>query len=491
IALEITPDIQGGETIDFVTISGVPNGAELSAGTDKGDGTWTLSEAQLNGLTITPPLDSHADFTISVNATLTDGSVTESDSIAVEVTADADTIVSGPDVVGDEDTAIALTITPDVQGGETIDFVTISGVPAGAALSAGTDNGNGTWTLTEVQLNGLTITPPADSNVDFDLGVSATLTDGSVTPTDSIGVTVDAVADTPDVTVSDATGAEDTVIGLNVGASVPDSTETVDFVTISGVPAGASLSAGTDNGNGSWTLTEAQLDGLTLTPPQDFNGSIELAVSATSTDGSTSDAQPLSVAVSAVPDIPVVTVAAASGAEDTSIALSISASVPNSTETVDFITISGVPLDASLSAGTDNGDGTWTLIPEQLDGLLLTPADDFNGDFDLSVTATSTDGGTSQAAPMNVDVTPVAEDVSVFFTVSNGGTTTTIPGPDDFEEPETITVGDADVQFEYEDADSAAVSVTDDWSSIRTIEATSDEAADVVLQNFVETDVTL
>jgi large repetitive protein len=44
-------------------ISGVPSGAVLSAGTDNGDGSWTLTSAQLSGLTITPPANSDGDFT--------------------------------------------------------------------------------------------------------------------------------------------------------------------------------------------------------------------------------------------------------------------------------------------------------------------------------------------------------------------------------------------------------------------------------------------
>ena len=53
-------------------------------------------------------------------------------------------------VVGDEDNSIALTITSsllDTDGSETLS-IEISGVPAGATLSAGTDNGGGLWTLT-------------------------------------------------------------------------------------------------------------------------------------------------------------------------------------------------------------------------------------------------------------------------------------------------------------------------------------------------------
>src|SRR5690606_6209124 len=61
-------DTDGSETLS-ITISGVPTGAMLSAGTNLGNGTWTLTPAQLAGLTITPPANSDADFTLTVTAT--------------------------------------------------------------------------------------------------------------------------------------------------------------------------------------------------------------------------------------------------------------------------------------------------------------------------------------------------------------------------------------------------------------------------------------
>src|SRR5262249_3696240 len=50
-------------------------------------------------------------------------------------------------------------------------------------------------------------------------------------------------------------------------------------VTITGVPPGATFSAGTNNGNGSWSFTQAQLMGLTVTVPT--GGLLSLGVTAT------------------------------------------------------------------------------------------------------------------------------------------------------------------------------------------------------------------
>ena len=54
------------------------------------------------------------------------------------------------------------------------------------------------------------------------------------------------------------------------------------------------------------------------------------------------------------------------------------------------ITVGGVPNGATLSAGTDNGNGTWTLVSDDLQGLAIKVDTDGVSDFDLTVTATST-----------------------------------------------------------------------------------------------------
>ena len=96
------------------------------------------------------------------------------------------------------------------------------------------------------------------------------------------------VADAPALTFGGGgtvAGNEDTAIALPIQATLgqPDA-DAVITVTITGVPAGVTLSAGTRNANGSWTLTPAQLAGLTLTSDgetQHFN----LTVTAANVDG--------------------------------------------------------------------------------------------------------------------------------------------------------------------------------------------------------------
>ena len=99
-------------------------------------------------------------------------------------------------------------------------------------------------------------------------------------------VEVPKIADAPTLSASDVSGDEDSAIALDVSAALRDldgGNETLS-ITISGVPDGAILSAGTNNGNGTWTLTPGQLSGLTITPGENYNGSFNLSVTATSTE---------------------------------------------------------------------------------------------------------------------------------------------------------------------------------------------------------------
>ncbi|MDM8350409.1 tandem-95 repeat protein, partial [Pseudomonas sp. sp1636] len=92
-------------------------------------------------------------------------------------------------------------------------------------------------------------------------------------------------------------------IALSLAAQLVDNdgSETLGLV-LSGLPAGARLSAGADNGNGSWTLTSSDLNNLHLLPPAGYTGTLNLTLSGTATEtanGHTaSSSQSFSVTVS-------------------------------------------------------------------------------------------------------------------------------------------------------------------------------------------------
>ncbi len=200
--------------------------------------------------------------------------------------------LGGAAASGAEGSAIALDISSALAcaGGFESLTVTISGVPAGAMLSAGHDNGDGSWSLSADDLDGLAITPPADWGADFMLTVTATASEaGGDTATTSAGLQVSAAGVADDRSsrgVSAASSAVMSAISLHVSTALADSDGSESLtVTVAGVPSGAVLSAGADNGDGSWTLSAGELDGLTITPPAGADEDFSLAVTATAREG--------------------------------------------------------------------------------------------------------------------------------------------------------------------------------------------------------------
>ena len=116
-----------------------------------------------------------------------------------------------------------------------------------------------------------------------------------------------------------ASGVEDGRVPIPILVDAPSASEAL-LVTIDGVPPGGRLSAGTDAGAGSWTLTRDQLADLVLIPPPDFNGNFALSITLTVVVS-----ENLPVIVTPVADPPVLVVSAAAGAEDRPVPISLAA----------------------------------------------------------------------------------------------------------------------------------------------------------------------
>ncbi|MDC7218080.1 MAG: hypothetical protein PQJ28_03550 [Spirochaetales bacterium] len=203
-------------------------------------------------------------------------------------------------------------------------------------------------------------------------------------------------AQPPVLSVVAAQGQEDSSIALSINAALADTdngAETLSLL-ISGVPEGAVLSAGVNLGDGVWRLTPGQLNGLTFTPPPNASGDVDLVVTAISTEqnGSTSSTtQTLSIDIVGVADAPLLSVSFGSGNEDASVPLEITGTLVDTdgSETLQYL-VESVPEGAVLSAGTNNGDGTWTLSADDLSNLTFTPPLNFSGTIQLSVSDIAT-----------------------------------------------------------------------------------------------------
>jgi Ca2+-binding RTX toxin-like protein len=421
---------------DSLTITGVGNATNGTVALNGGNVVFTPA-ANYNGL---------ASFTYTVSDGH-GGTSTATVNVTVAAVNDAPTAVNDS-VSATEDTPLVLTPATllandgDVEGNS----LTITGV--------------GNATHGNVALNGGNVVFTPTANYSGPASFTYTVSDGqggTSTATVSVNVVAQGGA-APEIDAAPAAGSEDAKIPLSISCDIPAGYGPSGVsILISGVPAGASLSAGTNLGGGTWSLTVGQLTGLKLTPPANSGADFALTVTATGNGGSTTTLLPVAVAAMAdAPKMSVVTPTVVTtkglvvkgtdwsdrlygGAGGDTISggkgddvivgdrqtrggsaiLNIKAALTDldGSETL-TIRIAGLPPCASLSAGTRNADGSWTLTVNQLNGLeVLFPAG--TPAFTLTVTATATDvdpnGGAadteSVTATIQVKTKPEGNDV--------------------------------------------------------------------------------
>ncbi|PMG76032.1 hypothetical protein BCU84_01805, partial [Shewanella sp. 10N.286.51.B7] len=411
-----------------VSISGLPSGSILSAGTDNHDGTWTLQQAELSGLTLTPPLDYSGQLNLTVTAISTDGTdiaTTDSD-LRINITPVAETsTLTGSDISMDEDSgtvALGITLNIHADASETQSLL-IEGVPASASLSAGTKNTDGSWTLTPAQLQGLTVTPEAQWSGTMALHISATSTEQtgeqSVSTTNlnvQVNPLVDMVVTSHDVHVAPT----DMLAGIAVpiGVNSLDTSETFQFsVTI---PSGWHIkdSSGTwDSDDSHLTYNGNQINTIKVIAPDGFKGSANIEVHVTGFDGSASHDFGITTSTVTVDNTtPAVTATAAlpvdlgATAEDTAISFSeadLLQLVGATDINHDSLTITDVDIDAASGAFVKQADGSW----------LFSPAANFSGD-DLAVSVKVSDGTEETTAHGTLDITSVTDSAAPQLVVS-------------------------------------------------------------------------
>ena len=97
-----------------------------------------------------------------------------------------------------------------------------------------------------------------------------------------------------DFVVYDTTFAPAGVAGSPINLALTDPADHIGTVTvtIAGVSSGWTLSEGTDNGDGSWTIQAQNVSALTITSPENYTGAMALQVTQTWTnaDGSSGSA---------------------------------------------------------------------------------------------------------------------------------------------------------------------------------------------------------
>jgi VCBS repeat-containing protein len=339
---------------------------------------------------------------------------------------------------GIEGTAIALgaiTVTVNSLPGHSdgVQSLVVSGIPAGAVVTDGTNcfaatSGNTSVEVKSWNLSNLKITPPNDTN--FILTVTATDQDANTASASEL-VTVAPLA--PSLNPVAAQGNEGTAIALDLGVMAKslsgangDATpNSLDTLVVSDIPAGAMLSDGTGLPGHSFTATADNtshdvagwnLSSLKITPPAEFEGCFKLTIAATEHD-SEGDISATVTAIEVVIVAPVARPPTASAPatltfnENATCAavagVSVGPLAEDNDDTVSAtLTVSHGTLHvASLSGVTVTGDDCATLtlsgsaaaVNKLLAALTYTPTAEYEGCDTLHLSVTSSDGSNTYA----------------------------------------------------------------------------------------------
>ena len=360
-------DIEG----DALAVSGFDDSAlTLGSVADNGDGTFTyIPDPNVNGTDA---------FTYDV-ADGNGGSDTAT--VTITVTAVNDAPVASDDVGAvDEDDPAGVTV--DVLANDTDidgDALTVAGYDdSGLTLGSVADNGDGTFTYIP--------NPDANGTDAFTYDVA----DGNGgSDTAAVTITVTAVNDAP--VASDDVGAvvEDDPAGVTVDVLVNDSDIEGDALTVAGYDdSGLTLGSVVDNGDGTFTYI----------PNPDANGTDVFTYDVADGNGG-SDTATVAIAVTPMPDAPVAVDDAGAVDEDDPAGVTVDVLVNDSDVDGDALTVAGYD-DSGLTLGSvaDNGDGTFTYIPDP----------NANGTDVFTYDVTDGNGG-SDTATVVIAVTPMPD----------------------------------------------------------------------------------
>lgn len=282
------PDQDGSETLQL-TVSGLPEGFSLSNSTIGENGVrhidLELFDAANNILIIVPTENFNGDFSFTINATSTEQSNQDSATTDLDVTLNVAAVIDQSDVditpaVGDESNEIPVNITIDNNDNNQAVQILIDNIPDNIQLSNGTKLDSGAWALEKEDLTDLRLIPNEFLSgeftfevtiLDFEPGIETPLTSQFDLP-----VTINAVANPAEVTVTPAQGlaAEPIELPINVGLVDIDGSEFIKTIRILNLPDEVTLSAGNKQADGSWIVPENSLDNLSILTPRSFEGLI-------------------------------------------------------------------------------------------------------------------------------------------------------------------------------------------------------------------------
>ncbi|TBT67569.1 tandem-95 repeat protein, partial [Vibrio parahaemolyticus] len=362
-------DIATTQEDTAVTIDVLPNDTDVdgdklsieSVSVPKEQGTVEVVDGKL---VFTPAESFNGDAEITY--TVTDGALTDQATVKVTVNAVNDTPVVESNIA---DQTLTEDFTPYTIDLNTA-FSDVDNVDGELTFSV-----SGNSNIQVAIVNGIaTITPTADWNGSETLTFTATDPSGE-SVSQPVNFTVAPVAD---IVADKATVVEDTSTVIKVLGN--DTFESDGKV----------VSLDTNNGPANGTVSVNPDGSVTYTPNDNYQGTDSFTYIVTS--GGVSESTTVSVDVTPVNDAPVAKDDIATTQEDTAVTIDV---LPNDTD------VDGDKLSIE-SASVPKEQGT----VEVVDGkLVFTPAENFNGDAEITYTVT--DGQLTDEAKVTVTVNPV------------------------------------------------------------------------------------
>ncbi|HIF5674848.1 TPA: tandem-95 repeat protein [Vibrio parahaemolyticus] len=362
-------DIATTQEDTAVTIDVLPNDTDVdgdklsieSVSVPKEQGTVEVVDGKL---VFTPAENFNGDAEITY--TVTDGALTDQATVKVTVNAVNDTPVVESNIA---DQTLAEDFTPYTIDLNTA-FSDVDNVDGELTFSV-----SGNSNIQVAIVNGIaTITPTADWNGSKALTFTATDPSG-----ESVSQTVNfTVAPVADIVADKAKVVEDTPTIIKVLGN--DTFEGDDQV----------VSLDTNNGPANGTVSVNPDGSVTYTPNDNYHGTDSFTYIVTS--GGVSESTTVSVDVTPVNDAPVAKDDIATTQEDTEVTIDV---LPNDSD------VDGDKLSIE-SASVPKEQGTVEVVNGK---LVFTPAENFNGDAEITYTVT--DGQLTDEAKVTVTVNPV------------------------------------------------------------------------------------
>lgn len=288
-------------------------------------------------------------------------------------------------------------------------YARIEGVPDGAILTMGRDEGNGTWSLTADDLARVSLL--ASRNL-ADFRLRLLLTSGERGDLrDGLNVTV---ARPEPLAEGDASFRQRTrrvPLIFKPPLSPQNDVRHFALIQVGGVPASASLSAGATDEAGTWLIAPSDLTGLEIRLASDAEEPIALkarAIAVDERDGTiTTVEQDLVVTPAEGEDArPLPLRPGRNPADGRPLDLLPVLEEVGGEAGLTAIAIGGVAGGAGLSAGTfDDETGAWVLRPDDLAGLRLEACDEELLPLHLKITAVRVDPETGGSAARSTSIT--------------------------------------------------------------------------------------